>query len=54
MAIFDERERGFESKFQREEEFAFKVAVRRNKLFGYWAAARLGLTGGEAEAMQVN
>ena len=50
MATFDERQKGFESKFKHDQEFAFKVTARRNKLLGLWAAGKLGLGGAEAEA----
>ena len=33
-----------------DEERRFKANARRNKLFGLWAAGKLGLTGDEAEA----
>ena len=50
MSSFDERERGFERKFERDQELAFKIRARRDRLFGLWAAERLGLTGDVAEA----
>jgi hypothetical protein len=49
MTTFDEREKAFESKFAHDEELRFKSIVRRNKLFGLWAADKLGLTGADAE-----
>ena len=49
MSSFDEREKSFERKFQQEQELAFKVKARRNKLLGLWAAERLGLTGDAAQ-----
>jgi len=49
MTTFDKREEGFEKKFAIDEELRFKANARRNKLFGLWAAAKLGLTGDEAE-----
>jgi hypothetical protein len=49
MTTFDEREKGFERKFQQDQELAFKVKARRNKLLGQWAAGHLGLTGEAAE-----
>lgn len=49
MSSFDEREKGFERKFQQDQEVAFKVKARRNRLFGEWAAAKLGLAGAEAD-----
>jgi hypothetical protein len=45
-----EREKGFEAEFIYNEELAFRVTARRNRLFGMWVAARLGLPAGkEAE-----
>ena len=49
MTTFDEREKGFEQKFGRDQELAFKVKARRNKLLGLWAAQALGLSGEAAE-----
>ncbi|HZB93307.1 MAG TPA: DUF1476 domain-containing protein [Stellaceae bacterium] len=49
MSMFEDREKGFERKFQQEQELAFKVKARRNKLIGLWAAERLGLAGAAAE-----
>jgi hypothetical protein len=49
VTSFDEREKGFERKFQQEQELAFKVKARRNKLLGLWAAECLGLSGEEAQ-----
>jgi hypothetical protein len=51
MKGLTEREKGFEAEFKRNQELRFRVIVRRNRLFGLWAAARLGLPAGEeAEA----
>ena len=50
MTTFKEREEGFEKMFAHDEELRFKANARRNKLFGLWAAGKLGLTGDEAEA----
>ena len=50
MTSFDDRERGFETKFARDEEMAFRVHARRNRLVGTWAAGLMGLTAEEAEA----
>jgi hypothetical protein len=49
MTGFDEREKSFERKFQQDQELAFKVKARRNKLLGLWAAQHLGLTGDAAD-----
>jgi hypothetical protein len=50
MSSFDEREQGFERKYQRDQEFAFKVKSRRNRIAGHWAATLLGKAGDEADA----
>lgn len=50
MTTFDNRERDAEKKFEHDEELRFKVAARRNKLLGLWAAELLGLSGEAAEA----
>lgn len=49
MSAFDDRERAFEAKFQLDEELAFKVNARRDKLLGLWAAGQMGLSGQQAE-----
>lgn len=50
MTTFDDRERAFETKFARDEEFAFRVTARRNKLVGQWAAQRMMLTPEETDS----
>lgn len=50
MTTFDDRERAFENKFARDEEMAFRVTARRNKLLGQWAAALMKLTPEETDA----
>ena len=49
MPTFDERQKGFENKYKHDQETAFKVNARRNKLLGLWAAKQLGLTGAAAD-----
>jgi hypothetical protein len=49
MSMFEDRQRGMEQKFRIEEELAFKLDARRNRLFGRWAAEALGLSGPAAE-----
>jgi hypothetical protein len=44
LSTFDDRERAFETKFARDEDMAFRVTARRNKLLGQWAAGLMGLT----------
>jgi hypothetical protein len=50
MSKFDEREHEFEARFTHDQELAFKVAARRDKLLGLWAASHLGLVGAAADA----
>jgi hypothetical protein len=50
MTTFDKREEGFEKQFARDEELRFRATARRNRLLGQWAAAKLGLSGAEADA----
>ena len=47
---FNDREKGFEAKFQHDQETEFKITARRNKLLGVWAADQMGLSGGDADA----
>jgi hypothetical protein len=49
MTSFDEREQGFERKYSHDQEFAFRVKARRNKMVGLWAASHLGLEGADAQ-----
>jgi len=46
---FQERQKGFERKYQLDQDQQFKVGTRRDKLFGAWLAGKLGLTGDKAE-----
>ncbi|WP_010542596.1 DUF1476 domain-containing protein [Sphingomonas elodea] len=50
MTTFDDREHAFEEKFARDEDMAFRITARRNKLLGQWAAAKMGLTPEETDA----
>jgi hypothetical protein len=47
---FDDREKAFERKFERDQEMAFKVRARRRRLLGLWAAQQLGLSGAAAQS----
>lgn len=47
--VFGDREKGFERKFQLDQEQQFRAQVRRDKLFGQWAAGQLGKSGADAE-----
>ena len=50
MTDFNDRQRAEEQKYAMDEETAFRVAARSNKLLGHWAAAKMGLTPEETEA----
>ena len=50
MKSFEDRQKGFEAAFQRDQELMFWIGALRNRLFGLWAATRLGLTAEAAEA----
>ena len=50
MTTFDDRERAFEAGFVHDQETQFKIAARRNRLLGEWAAQRMALSPAEAEA----
>lgn len=50
MTTFDKRKNEAEARFTRDQELQFKATARRNKLFGLWAAERMGLTGDDAAA----
>jgi hypothetical protein len=50
MTTFNEREQAFESKFAHDQEMAFRVTARRNRLVGQWAAALMGLTPEETDS----
>ena len=39
---FTDREKGFEKKFQLDEEMQFKIAARSNKYLGEWVSLKLG------------
>lgn len=50
MTTFNDREKAAEAKFSHDQETAFRVMARRNKLLGLWVAEHLGLQGDEADA----
>ena len=39
MNTFDDRQKGFEAKYQHDQEAQFKIRAIRNKLVGEWAAS---------------
>ncbi|HEY0269368.1 MAG TPA: DUF1476 domain-containing protein [Sphingomonas sp.] len=50
MTTFNDREKGFESKFAHDQDMAFRVVARRNRLVGVWAAGLMKLTPEETDA----
>ena len=50
MTDFQDRQKGEERKFAMDAETAFRVAARRNRLLGHWAAEKMGLGPEETEA----
>jgi hypothetical protein len=50
MTDFKDRERAEEAKFAMDEETAFKLAARRNRLLGEWAAGLMNLTEEETDS----
>ena len=47
---FKDREKGYEAKYQHDQEMLFKITARRNKLLGLWAAEQMGLNEEAAQA----
>jgi hypothetical protein len=47
--MFEDREKAAERQVERERELSFKIAARRNRLIGLWAAGRMGLIGDAAD-----
>lgn len=50
MTDFRERQKGEEAKYAMDEETAFRIAARRNRLLGEWAAGLMNLTPEETDA----
>jgi len=46
---FGDRQKGFERKFELDQDQQFRAQIRRDKLFGQWAAAQLGKTGADVD-----
>ena len=42
---FNDREKGFERKFQLDQDQQFRALARRDRLFGQWIAGKIGITG---------
>src|SRR5215469_8567635 len=47
---FEDRRRGFESKWAHDADMQFKIMARRNKLLGLWVAEQNGKSGDAAAA----
>ncbi|ANK11773.1 DUF1476 domain-containing protein [Erythrobacter neustonensis] len=50
MTDFKDRERAEEAKFALDNDTAFRIAARRNRLLGEWAAGLMNLTPEETDA----
>jgi hypothetical protein len=50
MTDFKDRERAEEAKFAMDADTTFRVAARRNRLLGRWAAEKMSLTPEETDA----
>ena len=50
MTDFKDRERAEEAKFAMDADTTFRVAARRNRLLGRWAAEKMNLTAEETDA----
>ncbi len=48
-----EREKAFETQYKLSAELQFKVRARRDRLFGEWAAKKIGLDGEKAKAYAI-
>ena len=49
MSTLDNRGKNFENKFAHDEKLDFAVEARLSKLYGLWAAEKLGIDGANAE-----
>jgi hypothetical protein len=52
MSNLRERGKTFEAEYSRNQELAFRITARRNRLFGLWAAGKMGLTEGSGDLCQ--
>lgn len=49
MTTFDDREKAFEGRFAHQEKLDFAAEAKTSKIFGLWAAGKLGLSGADAQ-----
>jgi len=50
MTTFNDREKAFEKKYERDQDLQFKTTARKNKLLGLWAAGLMGKSGADADS----
>jgi hypothetical protein len=50
MTTFDDRERGYEAKFAKDQDAEFRAMSRRNRLLGLWGGELMGLETSHLEA----
>ncbi|MET0372709.1 MAG: DUF1476 domain-containing protein [Rhizorhabdus sp.] len=50
MTTFDDREKAFETKYAHDQDMAFRITARRNRLLGQWAAGLMKLTSEETDS----
>ncbi|NKB43266.1 MAG: DUF1476 family protein [Alphaproteobacteria bacterium] len=50
---FQDREKGFERKYELDQDQEFRVHARRDKLFGHWLAQRFGMSGADEDAYAI-
>lgn len=54
MTGFEDREKGYEGKFAHQERLGFDLAARCAKIFGLWAADKIGLEGDDANTYAIS
>lgn len=54
MSSFDDREKAQENRFAHNQKLNFEVEARTCKIFGLWAAKKLGLSGSHADGYAVS
>lgn len=47
--VFRDREKAFEAQFGHDQDLAFRIRARGNRMLGLWVAEALGIAGGGAE-----
>ena len=49
MSGFEERKKGYETKYAQDAKVGFDIEARCSKLYGLWAAEQLGISGDDAK-----